>query len=240
MAYSPYYALWKNFPDTTTPVNAAALNNIEAGISAASDPDNFLQKGATTGQALVWNGTKWAPGSVTTSMVTALPGSPTDGQEIVLVDSLTAPTYQWHLKYVSAKASNKWIAVGGAPAVATVGTAESTNSTSWTDLTTAGPSITVPVAGSYHITMGVVITPSADYQTIGWAAKLGSAATSDNDGFFEPASNMGASDYPRQMTLGPRTLAASDVVKMQYRVGGSYTPTYKRRQLIIHPLQLGG
>jgi hypothetical protein len=36
MAYTPFHADWKDFPDTTTPISAAALEHIEAGIAAAA------------------------------------------------------------------------------------------------------------------------------------------------------------------------------------------------------------
>ena len=58
-----------------------------------------------------------APGAI--PLVTALPVSPYDGQEIILTDSLTAPTYTWRLRYVAAKASNRWQFIGGAPLVKT-------------------------------------------------------------------------------------------------------------------------
>lgn len=44
MPYTPYRADWKDFPDTTTPITAAALDYIEAGINAATatfSPRNY-------------------------------------------------------------------------------------------------------------------------------------------------------------------------------------------------------
>src|SRR5215831_1233030 len=63
-------------------------------------------------------------GGSSAPLVTSLPASPVDGQECILCDSLSAPTYQWHLKYVAAKASNKWICIGGAPAISRVDAAQ--------------------------------------------------------------------------------------------------------------------
>src|SRR6516164_5696483 len=49
---------------------------------------------------------------------TSLPGSPIDGQEYVLVDSTTNPSYQWRFRYNAASTSAyKWEHVGGAPYV---------------------------------------------------------------------------------------------------------------------------
>jgi hypothetical protein len=45
---------------------------------------------------------------------TTLPASPIDGQETILVDSLTAPTYQWHFRFnAQATGLYKWEYVGG-------------------------------------------------------------------------------------------------------------------------------
>lgn len=35
MAYTPYHVVWKNYPDTTTPLDAAGLEHIETGIVGA-------------------------------------------------------------------------------------------------------------------------------------------------------------------------------------------------------------
>ena len=63
--------------------------------------------------------------SSTASLVTSLPGSPVDGQEVILVDSTTAPTYGVRLRYVSA--ASKWIRVGDMPWTKT--TAKTVNTT---------------------------------------------------------------------------------------------------------------
>jgi hypothetical protein len=50
------------------------------------------------------------------TMVTTLPVSPFDGQEVVLVDSLTAPTYSWRFRYcASITGAYKWVFIGGPP-----------------------------------------------------------------------------------------------------------------------------
>jgi hypothetical protein len=47
---------------------------------------------------------------------TSLPGSPVDGQEAILVDSTTNPTYQWRFRYnASSTSAYKWEFIGGTP-----------------------------------------------------------------------------------------------------------------------------
>ena len=82
---------------------------------------------------------------------TTLPASPYDGQEAILVDSITAPTYQWRFRYNAQSTSPyKWEYVGGTSATAYIGTGESTTTTAtWLDLATVGPRVIVPRAGDY-------------------------------------------------------------------------------------------
>src|SRR4029077_8664877 len=83
---------------------------------------------------------------------TTLPGSPVDGQEHVLVDSLTVPTYSWRCRY-NAQSTNayKWEVHGGIPLVGwsqaqvTVGAVNV-----WTNVVAA--SISLPRDGSYTFT----------------------------------------------------------------------------------------
>jgi hypothetical protein len=92
----------------------------------------------------------------------ALPSSPTDGMEYVLVDSVSAPSYQWRFRYNAGSASSyKWEFIGGSPAQVEVATNETTSSASFTALTTAGPSFTLPRAGDYMVGIGCTIGKSS-------------------------------------------------------------------------------
>ena len=101
-----------------------------------------------------------------TAIGTALPASPVDGQEFILTDSLTAPTYTWRLRYLAAKASNKWVFVGGSPLYVEVTNPDGTASATYVALATAGPSITVPVAGDYFVGIGFQPSGQATAQGI--------------------------------------------------------------------------
>jgi hypothetical protein len=74
---------------------------------------------------LVYLDTRIPPAAV--GYGTTLPGSPVDGQEYVLVDSTTAPTFQWRFRYNAGSASTyKWEFVGGAPAFNSTGLTSTT------------------------------------------------------------------------------------------------------------------
>src|SRR5512138_278937 len=83
---------------------------------------------------------------------TGLPGSPLDGDLFILTDSVSAPTYQWLLRYVAAKASNKWVFIGGSPQIARVASLTTTSlaNATWAALTSP-VSITVAIAGVYEV-----------------------------------------------------------------------------------------
>jgi hypothetical protein len=169
---------------------------------------------------------------------TSLPASPVDGQDFVLVDSLTAPTYSWRFRYLAAKATNKWLFVGGSPLRSEVATAQSTATTTYVDLGTVGPQATMPVAGDYVIRFGANINAAAACG--GYVAvKRGAAATSDVDGVFAQygSAAANANSVAREMTLAG--LAAGLVLTLQYRAIAG-TPIFSNRGLYVTPIAVGG
>jgi hypothetical protein len=89
---------------------------------------------------------------VTVAQFAALTGIE-DGDEVYLeVDSTNG--IEWHLVYRTAEATYKWRYLGGPPMSAEVATAESTASTAFAALATAGPSIALPRAGDYMVMHG--------------------------------------------------------------------------------------
>lgn len=86
----------------------------------------------------------------TTSYGTTLPASPVDGQEFTLVDSITAPNYQWRFRYnAGSTAAHKWEFIGGSDAIALEATAVGGGPLNTP--TAYGPTITVPRTGVYQI-----------------------------------------------------------------------------------------
>lgn len=181
---------------------------------------------------------------VDASIGTALPSNPVDGQEFTLVDSLSAPTYSWKFRYVSAKSSNKWVFVGGAPAVAAVTASEAvSNTAAYVDPTTAGPTISLPYAGDYYVHLSANAYADTDYRTWYFAAKAGTATASDDDAAYGGNTNSGVAirSYSRSLK---KTYSAAMDIKMVYKagtlVGGSPTITFSQRVLTIVPIAIGG
>ncbi len=82
----------------------------------------------------------------------------------------------WHMRYDNG--TSKWRFLGGAPLEATVLTTESSNSTSYGALSTAGPSVTLPFAGDYDVS----VETRVDSNT-GWMSyDIGVTGAVDADG----------------------------------------------------------
>lgn len=136
--------------------SAVNLQNSDVGTSWT---------GADLAMALV--GGPQGPPGVAAGYGTTLPGSPYDGQEHILVDSTTVPTYQWRLRYnANSTSAYKWEYVGGTPWFATAysGTWQQfSGSSNWV---AANPGLNAPRAGDYWISW------SAQFQALPGGATL--------------------------------------------------------------------
>ncbi len=84
---------------------------------------------------------------------TTLPTSPVDGQEVYYRVNRGDGTYAyWHLRYNAS--TTYWDFLGGPSMFAQVDATQTTTSTTFTNLATVGPSLTVPLAGDYDVTIG--------------------------------------------------------------------------------------
>lgn len=292
--YVPFHADWKDYPDTTTPITAAFLEYLEAGLVEAisraivdakgdlivgSAADTVIRKAvgaddtlltAASGQAggMTWQKIvnamvdsaaaiavsklaagstaqvlrtvsgvpTWAPATV--ALTAALPGSPADGDMCIYTDSLSAPTYAWLLQYIAAKASNKWQFLGGSPLYAEVTTRETTGSTSYTALTTAGPSVTVPLAGDYEVTVGseVDILASAVARH---SYDIGGTGAVDADA--APMGSFGSGSIPAATSRLRKkaAIAASTALVSKYKTSAS-TAGFANRWIRAIPIAVGG
>lgn len=236
-------ANWSNNSKKITSLAVAS-----ASTDAASLANTLNQFGAPAAD-VAWNSKKitgLANGSAATdaaafgqipaayNFATTLPGSPTDGQIAFLTDSTSAPTYVWQFRWVSA--ASKWMFIGGSSLAAAVTTDESTTSTSFTDLATAGPSVTAPNAGSYAITVGATGYSAAGSAQFFASPKLGAASAATADQVLDATGMAGTPGEWRGVRTMVRTLAAADVVKLQYKTNSGGTAHYLNRELSIVPI----
>ena len=86
---------------------------------AANGPEALQQLAEATDTALDGIADDVAAITFVIPVSTTLPGSPTNGQHVILTDSLTSPTWQWLCRYDSSISdSHKWRVIGPVPLVA--------------------------------------------------------------------------------------------------------------------------
>lgn len=129
---------------TTTQRDAIVSGKRPTGLVIFNSTTNRLEVNAGTDPS-----PSWLPvGAQAPSLATSLPGSPTDGQELYLTDSLTVPTWSWHMRYVSAIA--KWVFVGGS-ARSILSDASTTDAQDTSDADWGASVTTFPFAGDWDI-----------------------------------------------------------------------------------------
>jgi hypothetical protein len=127
----------------------------DGDIVIGSDGIAYLAVKPTTAAPTPWpGGPPPTPPYPLPAYGTTLPSAPTDGQEAILVDTVTAPTYQWRFRYNAGNTgAYKWEFTGGA-AILIAGSNFTTpkGPTGWLDGN--GPSFTLPRAGLYEFAWG--------------------------------------------------------------------------------------
>jgi hypothetical protein len=172
-------------------------------------------------------------------IVSALPGSPVDGQMIYYQNAaMAALGIVWQLRYrAGASGSYKWEFVGGPPITAAVATQESTTNAAYVALTTAGPAITLPLAGDYDVTLNArafnITNACGGFMSYDDAA----AAVDANalEGF-----NQSSPSVAHGFKLNRRTgMAAGQVLTCKYRrnVGGE--AVFSDRRISATPVRVG-
>lgn len=160
------------------------------------------------------------------AVVTVLPSSPVNGQDCYFLADATNGIV-WHLKYRAASASaSKWEVVGGASLFAEVVTAsnETTASTTYATLTTAGPNITVPLAGDYDVFHGALMGGTAVTSAVAMSYDIGGAAAVDADaaGFGVAVSGAPVPAVRRRR----KTFAAGVTLTSKYKVSSGTATFY--------------
>lgn len=248
--------LAKPIPNTLADANQISngFTTIESLVNGGIDdsnvaaqaitPNRLKQDGAATGQTLAWDGTQWAPsgtggGTGGVSLVSVLPGAPSDGQFVVFCDNVANPAFTWQLIYV--QAIGKWCNIGGSPLYAEVLTDQTaTAGTGYVDLATVGPQVTLPVGGDFEIRAGSTGWNSLNAgQNMVTALKVGTLTTVDADCFSNtgcgPSTNQGIGSSRVYRKTG---LTSGTVLKLQYKsVGGG--PHWASRTISVMPIRVG-
>ena len=170
--------------------------------------------------------------------VTTLPTAPVNGQEVYYVADATNGIV-WHLKYRSASASAyKWEFVGGPSLFAEIATNETTASTTYVALATAGPTVTVPLAGDYDVEISLRNLNSGAGLACLRSFSIGATAAVDADAAVG-APAVGSTDSFCSLRYRRKTaLAASTALAAKYRVTGG-TGSFITRAMQVTPVRVG-
>src|SRR5215471_880889 len=96
----------------------------------------------------------WTPPQLSPTYGTSFPANPVDGQEHILVDSVSSPTYHWRFRYNAGHTVDayKWELIGGTHAFSAGSSSATPTSSTWIDA--GGPSFTLPRDGVYDFEWG--------------------------------------------------------------------------------------
>ncbi|HVX58850.1 MAG TPA: VCBS repeat-containing protein, partial [Candidatus Saccharimonadales bacterium] len=241
-------ALFQNSVNSTT---AFRIQNSSGTSLLTADTSGMT---VSVGGALSVSGNVAVGGYLITNggmYATSLPGSPVDGQEVYYIADNTNEIV-WHLRYNASKTN--WEYLGGSPLTIYVSTSESTSTSSgssgYVDLTTVGPSITLPLAGTYTASFGAQASSSGRSGGAGSSItnnmKLnigGTLSGPDATADTQLYSGTGTMNITEQIVQSYQFTAASAStnVKAQYQISapfgsGSYSGTFSNRYLTITPV----
>jgi hypothetical protein len=221
-------------PVTPTVVNGKWLKGV-GGVPVWSDitSADITDKGSAGGVATLGSTGQVTAGQRATVSATP-PGSPIDGDEWILpVD--TTNGVMWRFRYRAASGSTyKWEFIGGSPLNSDVGASVNSTSTTYADLAgSTGPTVTVPRGGDYDVMWGVYMYNSTvgigNLASPSWAG----AVLLDSDAII----GQGQTPVSASRLIRRTGMTASDVIKIQYRVGGG-TGTFANRWLRVTPYRV--
>lgn len=164
-----------------------------------------------------------------------------DGQEITYLpdpnNTQGNGNVAWLLKYRAS--DSKWYFIGGPPLHVEVAAEESIASTAYGVLSTAGPSITIPLLGDYIVEQGAAVYTAGVNSYIYMSYAIGATAASDLDAL--EMRGTGTGNLP-QMAGSRRKrktgLAAGTVLASRYRASVT-SAAFKNRWMAVTPLRIG-
>lgn len=171
---------------------------------------------------------------------TTLPSSPVSGQECILMDSLSVPTYRWHFMYNGSSGSSyKWEFIGGSWAFAQVDNSEATSSTTPANLATTGPDFTTPYAGDWIIRWSQRSQGTVDNNQESVIVD-GTGTTNIITGSVTARTGVTSNKPCHASCMGEAlNLAASSIIRMKYQSPSGSSSTFRYRQLQVIPKRIG-
>lgn len=159
-------------------------------------------------------------------VVTALPASPVDQQQIEYVAD-AANGVRWRFRYNAGSASaHKWECVANSDIYQEEVTGGSTTSTTYTVVGANTPQITVPFNGDYLVTVGAQSDATGSLTSY----QIGATTASDNDAAY---------NFVSMRTRRQNDLTATTVLAMRHRSVDAASHSFIRRFLMMRPVRIG-
>lgn len=176
--------------------------------------------------------------SVNRPLVSYLPLNPQDGDEVRYLADATNGVI-WLLRYRSSAPSiYRWEFVGGSVLYSEVTTEQNTSSTSYAALSTAGPSVTLPLPGDYDVDTGCRGHANTNAAYVSMSYDIGSTAASDNDWVVanEPT---GSNTSPKtQMRRRRKTGLTAVTLTAKYKTSAGMA-AFSNRWMSVIPVRVG-
>jgi len=165
---------------------------------------------------------------------TTLPVSPSDGDQAILVDSTTSPTYQWLFRYnASNSTAYKWEFIGGSKLSGYVDAGGTTASTTYVEVGST-LTLTLPRAGIYTVDHGCYTDGPEAYASFA-SFTIGAAAPSDSNGIQWYGSGTSGSKAVVGVQI---TAAASDTLIYKVKIGGGAAATFAKKGMTVTPVRV--
>jgi len=175
------------------------------------------------------------------AIVTSLPGSPSDLDEIYLKLGSGDTAILWHLKYDSGISdAYKWRFLGGPALAAYQETSGSTSSGTYVELNSGAPSVTLPSTGVYSIHHGCKSTVTGGTSWILANIKTNGTNPANDDDSVQ-AKPVGTDTTVSSARVIQRTVASistSALLVQVYRCAGA-TEVVTSRFVAVYPMRIG-
>jgi hypothetical protein len=174
--------------------------------------------------------------SLRPALVTSLPGSPVDGQEVYFVADATNGVV-WHLRYNAAESSvSKWELIGGSPMYAEHPGDSAAFSTAYA-IPTPAVAVTAPLRGDYLFQHSSILYNNTAGMTNYQSLQFGATAAVDTDG-FQTAATGANQTIPGMAQIRKNAVAAATLVSIAGKTtgGGAFM---RFRHLTMIPVRVG-
>lgn len=169
------------------------------------------------------------------AVVTTLPASPADGDEVYYQTSAMATAnIMWHLRYRAAAGTYKWEYIGGSPFITGVAGDITTTSSSRVAMT-AGPTIALPKAGKYILSLDVTVVGLATPGTALHGIRLDSGAAPITD--CEWSSQVAGQMYTGGQAIA--TIASAGTLGVLVKNANGFSTRWVGATLMARPVAIG-